>query len=440
MLKVACFFVASLVSVPIWAQVEPSATGGGFELDDTRMMTPPPVSSDAYPVMVGSEMRSNYFGAGLGFTGSYVNNLMLGGPTSKVSDEIYYFVPSVDLDRRTPRHSEILHYRPGFTLYQNTSGLNNLSQDGSLQYRFHISRYAALEVGDRFTQNNNLYNQSTPFAAAGGISGTPNPPNSLLIAPFASQLSNLSSIGISQQYARNAMIGISGSFSFLHYTKDSQSTGLNNGNTTGGMTFFSRRVARSEYVGVAYQFSKFITHPTDTYTVSHTVFGFYTHYFTRSFSASLLGGPERYSTWSATVPKHEAWGPAAQGSLGWQRDRTNLGVAFTHIVSGAQGLNGAFRADMANLYGRVAISPTWSAGADGTYSSLNSITPAAYPGGHTISSDLNVEHRIVERIGAAAGYGYLHSSYSQIAGAAFSPDSHRVYVSISYSFRRPLGR
>ena len=39
---------------PLWSQVEPSASGWWVQsLDDSRMMTPPPVSRDAYPVVVG---------------------------------------------------------------------------------------------------------------------------------------------------------------------------------------------------------------------------------------------------------------------------------------------------------------------------------------------------------------------------------------------------
>ncbi len=79
------------------------------------------------------------------------------------------------------------------------------------------------------------------------------------------------------------MIGGSGSYSLLHYANNSQTVGVTNGNTTEALAFYSRRMARSEYLGVAYQFSKFITHPIATYTVTDSTFGFYTHYFTRSF-------------------------------------------------------------------------------------------------------------------------------------------------------------
>ena len=439
MLKIACFFLVIATTTPLWSQVQPAANGGGFDLDDIHMMTPPPVSGDAYPVVVGDESRANYFDAGLVFTGSYVDNLMLGETTKAISDEIYYFVPSISLDRRTPRQGETLHYSPGFTLYQNTSQLNGVSQDASGDYRFHISPYAVVEISDKFQQNSNLYNQSNPFVGA-GVSGTPGSPNTVLIAPFANEIVNSSNAGIDYQYGRNAMVGGRGSYDFLHYPGDSQAIGLNNGNTTSAMGFFSRRIGRSEYAGVAYQFSKFSTHPIDTHTVTHNIFGFYTHYFTKSFSFSILGGPEHYAAWDSDLPKREAWTPAVQGSLGWQELRTMLSASYSHVVSGAPGFGGAYHANMASLDGHFLFSRTWSAGAEGHYSLLDSLTPALFTGGHTISVGTDVQHRVMEGLNAAIGYGHFHESYSAVPAASFAPDSNRVYISISYGFHRPLGR
>lgn len=439
MLKIACFSLVIAIAVPVWSQVEPSASGGGFDLDDTHMMTPPPVSGDAYPVVVGAETRANYFDVGFVFTGSYVDNLMFEQTTKAISDGVYYFVPAVSFDRRTPRQGETLHYSSGFTLYQNTSQLNGVSQDASADYRFHMSPYAVIEISDRFQQNSNLYNQSNPFVG-GGVSGTPGSSNTVLIAPFANELVNSSNAGIDYQYGRNAMVGGRGSYDFLHYANDSHNVGLNNANTTSAMGFFSRRIGRSEYAGAAYQFSKFSTHPIDTDTVTHNVFGFYTHYFTRSFSLSLLGGPEHYAAQSPSVAKREAWTPAAQGSLGWQTLRTNLGISFTHTVSGAPGLGGAYHADMAGMTARVAFLRTWSVGGNTEYSLLKSVSPTLYPGGHTVAGAVDVQHKVMEGLTVAAGYQHLHESYGNIPAVSNFPDSNRVYVSVNYGLHRPLGR
>ena len=440
MLKIVCYCAVLASATSLWSQVEPSATGSlGFALDDTRMMTPPPVSRDAYPVVVGVESHANYFGAGLIFSAAYADNLIGVESTKPVSDETYSFLPTVSIDRRGPRQGESLNYSAGFNLYQNTSQLNGVSQNGSADYRFHISPYAVVVVSDTFWQNSNLYNQTNPFVAGGVSTGS----NSLTIAPFANQISNFSSAGINYQYGKNAMIGGSGSYSFTHFSSGSQNLNLNDEDSSGAVGFYSRRLAPSQYVGVTYQLEKSVTHPVDTYTLTHTVFGFYTHYFTKSISFSILAGPENYASWSPTVAKQGHWVPAIQGSVGWQTLRTNLTASFTHTVSGAPGLIGAFHANMASLNGRLMFSRMWSIGASADYSLLKSVeaTPSAFAaGGHTITGGVDLEHVISERLSAAAGYQHLHETYAEIPAILAYPDSNRVYFSLNYGFHRPLGR
>ncbi len=440
MLKITCYCIVLTAATSLWSQVEPSAVGGGFSLDDTRMMTPPPVSLDAYPIVVGVESRSNYLDGGIVFTAAYVDNLLGADTTNPISDETYTFLPTISLDRRTPKQGESLHYSSGFNLHQNTSQLNGVNQNGSADYRFHISPYAVIVLTDTFWQNSNLYNQTNPFAGGGVPSG---PPNSVLIAPYADQLQNISSAGINYQYGKNAMIGGSASYSFSHFSNASNSQGLNDADSAGAGAFYSRRLAPSQYVGATYQFNKFVTHPVDTYTLTHSVFGFYTHYFTKSFSFSVLAGPEEYDSWSPAFIKQGHWIPAGQGSFGWQTLRTNVVASFTHNVSGAPGLIGAYRADMADLSPRFQFSRTWNIGASGNYSFLNAVNPnsaASGSDGHTVTGGVELEHAITERIAAAAGYQHFHATYANIPAVSSFPDSNRVYFSVNYEIHRPLGR
>ena len=440
MFKIACLCLAIAAATPLWSQVEPSATGGDFSLDDSRMMTPPPVSGDAYPVIVGSEVRSNYLGAGMVVSAAYVDNLMGVDATNPVSDGVYSFVPTIGLDRRTPRQGETLNYSAGFSLYQNTSQFNSVTQNASGSYRFHISPYAVIVLGDNLRQNNDLYNQSNPFIGS-GVSGT-GQPDGAVIAPFQNQLANSSSAGINYQYGRNAMIGGSGSYSFQNFSESSEVSGLNDENTTGANGFYSRRVAQSNYVGVTYQFSKFVTHPVGTYTLTHTLFGFYTRYLTRSFSLSILGGPEHYTTWSTDVPGQGAWTPAVQGSFGWQSLRSNLAVTYSYVVSGAGGLIGTYHSSMAGLTGRYMLSRTWSVGGNVNYALFNNVNPTvSYEGGgESVVGGVYVEHRISERLNAQAGYAHFYQSYPGIATASTFPNSNRVNVSVNYQLHRPLGQ
>lgn len=437
MLKCLSICLLLISTVSLWSQVEPSATGGGFDLDDLHMMTPPPVSGDAYPVTVGAEVRSNFVSGGMVFAAAHLDNLLLPNSPKPIADETYSFLPTIEFNRRTPRQSESLAYSSGFTLYQNTSGLNGVSQDASAGYRFHMSPYAVLELRNSFSQNYNLYNQGIPIAGGASEAGSA---GTVLIAPFENQLGNLSSAAIDYQFGKNAMIGGTGSYSFLKYSAGSQSQGLNNLDTTGATGFYSRRIGRAEYFGGIYQFQKYVTHPIATYTPTHTVFGFYTHYFTESFSLSILAGPENYYSWTPGSPKKGGWTPAVQGSLGWQTYRWNATASYSHIVSGAGGLVGAYDANLIGLNAQMVFSRRWAIGSSGNYATFSNVSSTGTSPGHTLAASAFLRRKVSEKLNVEAGYGYFHQRYGTATAAGASPNSNRVYLSIAYEFSRPIGR
>lgn len=448
MIKIACFCLVILAVTPVWSQVQPSATGGA-ELDSEHMMTPPPVSRDGYPVTAGSQERSNFLAGGLVFTAAATDNLMLLGNVEKTPDQTYQFLPTISLDRRTPRDEEILNYSAGSTLYHTYSQLNGVTQSASARFHYHLTPYAVVSISDGFFQNYNTYNDGNPFSG-GPVSGSPGSgapgtPGASLIQPYANQLSNSSNATFEYQYAKNAMLGASGSYSFLQFSGNSYIPDLNNQNTTSGNAFYSRRFGRS-YAGVTYQFSKFITHPYGSYTLTNTVFGFYTHYFTRTFSISLLGGPEHYTSWTETdTAKTSAWTPGIQASVGWQVARANLAASYAHVVSGAGGLIGTFHSDTGSLGAQILMSRVWSANAHVDFSHFANInsSPTAfvyYSGGDSLSFQLGVQRRLGESFSMAAGYQHHFQSYPGITTSNALENSNRGYVSVSYHFHRPLGQ
>jgi hypothetical protein len=443
MFRIACFCFSIAVAMPLFSQVQPSASGGPTNLDDTRMMTPPPVSGGAYPGNVGAENRSNFLRAGLVVTGSYNDNIEPGVGAQEVGDSSYSIVPNISIDRRAPRESMSLSYSSGFSLYQKTTQLNGVTQNGSAEFRYNLGRYAVVELRDGFNQNNNLFNQANPFGNGGISPGSPSS-TSVYVYPFDNMLENSSSGGLEYQYGRNAMIGAGGNYSFLHYSGAASAPGLSDSESAGGSAFWSRRLSRGQYLGLIYEYSKISTNPVQTNTDTNTISVFYTRYITSTISFSILGGPQRYSSVDPTGVTSAAWTPAVRGSVGYQMARMSFSADYSHVVSGAGGLVGAYHSNVAGLSARRKLTPAWSIGVNGTYALFKNVTPAESvydPGGHTVSVTAHAERSFHELVHVAIGYGHFHQTYGNFGTTSLLyPNSNREYASVSYQFSRPIGR
>lgn len=425
----------------LWSQVQPSATGGPLSLDDTQMMTPPPVSGDAYAVSVGEEVgRSNYLSAGLVFTGAYTDNMYVGSTTGKVGDEQYSFQPTFYLARRSTRVNESFEYDPGFTIYQKLSELNGMSQQGQANYQLHLAKYTILNLQDTFFQNSNLYNQPNLFAP-GTVSTTGQATN---IFPFENQLSNSSNAGVDFQYARNAMIGASGSFDLLRYQDNAvSSASLQNQNVTGASAFFSRRLSPAHYVGAVYQFSKLVTFPQRSYTDTYSILGFFTVYLTRNFSLSIVAGPQHYTASTPLFSASTAWTPAIQGSVGWEGRRASIAGSYSRGVSAASGLVGAYRINAFQAGASWQLARTWTLGFGGGYSAFTVLTKNILESTSTLSTgtgSVSITHPLTERLSGALAYAHFHQDQGLVGVPTFFPESNRVTLSVNYQFSRPIGR
>jgi hypothetical protein len=438
-----------LAATPAWSQVgsipfEMATT----PIEETRMLTPPPVSGQTYPTIVGSEMRSNYLGAGVVLNTAYNDNVLAGGNNTPVDDVIYSIWPTIQLDQTTLRQHRTFTFSPGFTLYQHTSTLNGADQSASVDFQYRLSEHVTISLSDTFLKISNIFNQ--PFG--GGISGSPLPPPAGIVAPFADQLSNTANVGMSYQFGRNSMVGGSGIATDIHYPNPAQALGINDSNSRGGLAFYSQRLSNSQYVGVTYQYLRSQTNPVSAQATplnigievqTHTALPFYTLYFSPTLSFSLSGGPQYVGSTQSGSQPFRTWTPAAMASIARQTNRTNFVASYSRTVTGGSGLLGTFLSNSANGSLRLQIARTWTVGSDVTYSNERNITPyfiSSNPGGHTISGTVSLQHSMSGHLNAAIGYNRLHQSYSGVAVISNAPDSNREYVSISYQFTRSLGR
>lgn len=436
-----------LISVPAWPQAQDQGTdsGGAPTIGEDRMLTPPPVSGQAYPVGLASQEHANSLHYGIIFSPAYSDNL--GTTTGQpVSDMSYSLWPTIGVDESTSRLHWDFTYAPGFTFYQRTSGRNEADHNADVSFEYRLSPHVTFSAQDKFQKSSSIFNQ--PSYASGQVFGGAQGPNDSIIAPLADRLSNYGTAGITYQYARNDMVGAGGSFSRLHYPDSSQVPGLYDSSSQRGSAFYTHRTLEHHYIGVAYQYARMMSNPggLDAETQTHSVLPFYTVFLTPRFSMSFFGGAQYANTVQPGVESLgysafaiRSWSPAGGASLSYQGHFVSGALTYAHSISEGGGLIGAVTADNATGSISMQLSRALTGFLSASYSNNQAIGYAVGTNGHTNSGSVGLQRQVGEHFGVQLGYTRVHQTYS-VAAIAAAPNINRAYVSFSYMFARPLGR
>jgi hypothetical protein len=437
--------VALLAVCPLWAQVAGGAetAGTGSSGGGGSMQMPAPVSGEGYSMGFTSEPRSNYLRGGLAFSTAYDSDATNGSNGQAVSDVSYSIFPTISLDQTRSRLHWVLSYSPGFTFYQKTSALNQASQNLNVNFSYRLSPHVTLSLRDAFEKTSNVLNQPSSDLEQ-PVSGGVFVPNYSVIAPIADVLTNTAGATLTYQFAANATIGASGTFTNLHYPNQGQVPGLSDSSSKGGSAFYNHRLSKMHYIGATYQYQLFLAYPTlgQSETQSHSVFGFYTVYLRPTLSISFFGGPQYSTTQQFGQPTSNLWSPGGGASMGWQGKLTSFAASYSRTVTDAGGLSGAVQANTANASLRRQLARSLNASVGTSYASNNVLDalPTFNTSGHSISGNASVQRQIGEHLNLQLLYMRLHQSYSGIAAISSVPDRNRVMATISYQFIRPLGR
>jgi hypothetical protein len=373
------------------------------------------------------------------FTTAYSNNVLGSTNGNPVSDVSYSVWPTLAIDQTTSRLRWDLNYAPGFTFYQHTSSYNEADQNASLDFQYRLSPHLTFAARDSFQKSSNFFNQ--PDLSSGGVSGGAQGPNQSVIAPLADRLSNFGNAGITCQLSASDMIGGSGTFSRLTYPNPTEVQGLSDSSSQAASGFYSHRVSTIHYVGATYQYQRLMSYPTGSSSETQTqaILFFYTVYPKPHFSVSMFGGPQ-YSNTAIPPVVSRGWTPAAGASVHWQGYFTALAASYLHVISDGGGLGGAAQLDSASASIQLQFSQALSAGVSGSYANNNVLGASPLNHGHSVSGTASVQRHFGERLNLQLGYTRLHQSYSNVAVLAGTPNTNRVFVSLSYQFSRPLGR
>jgi hypothetical protein len=408
------------------------------------MATPPPVSGLNYATQLGSEVRRNYLRGGFTYSTSYIDNFLSNSGSTPVAETTISVLPMIALDASTARQHVVMTYSPGFTFYHPSSGLNEFDNAAAVDYAFLLSAHTTISVIERLEDSSSPF--SPAYASTGGsISGTPPSTTPGVVPPFAKRLTNSVNAEITMQTGLNEMVGGSGLSTILRYPNASQTPGLYDSSSRGGTAFYNHRISVSQYIGATYQFVDMLTTATDSESTTKTsaVTGYYTVYPKARFSLSVSGGPQYYQVTETGLPSMSSWGPFVSASTGWQGGRASLAASFSHSVTGAGGLIGAYHTDSATAALRWQLAHTWTAGVSGAYfinKSVSALLPTEAGNGHSVTGSATLQHPIRGQISLAFGYDRIHQSYSHVAAIAANPDSDRVSISIAWNFQRELGR
>jgi hypothetical protein len=435
--------VIVLAAYPLWAQTGADAAATGPGGGGAGMVTPAPVSGEGYSMGFTSETRSNYLRGGLAFSSAYDSDATTGANGKPISDVSYTISPTISLDQTRSRMHWVFNYSPGFTFYQKTSSLNQANQNLGASFSYRLSPHVTLSLHDSLQKTSNvLYQPSSDFEQP--VSGGAFVPNYSVIAPIADVLTNTANASLTYQFAANAMVGASGTFSNLHYANQSQVPGLSDSSSKGGSAFYSHRLSKIHYIGATYAYQVFLAYPTlgQSETQTHSVFGFYTIYLKPTLTISVFGGPQYSNTQQFGLPTSSGWSPGGGGSIGWQGKLTSFAASYSKAINEGGGLAGAVQSSSASASVRRQLTRTLRMSIGGNYSnnSVLDALPAFNTGGHTISGNASLQRQVREHMNLQLQYTRLHQSYGDIAAISAIPNVNLVTASISYQFMRPLGR
>jgi hypothetical protein len=391
-----------------------------------------------------SEARSNYLDGEIAFRPAYYDNLIANSGSQPVSDVAYSISPSVELDKSTPRLHQTWTYHPGFTLYQRTSARNEADQSASLDVEYRWSPHITVSGHDIFQKSSNIFNQAFSLADE-PISGAPPSSPANVIVPFASQLTNAASAQVTYQFSLNETIGASGTGTILNYPNQAESPGFYDSNSRGGSVFYNRRLTGGQSVGTTYQYVKVLgdTAIGQLEIQTNTLFLFYTATLGEGFSLSVSAGPQHYDYAQAPLAVYASLTAAATASVAWQGEQTSFAASYSRTTTAGAGQLGALSSNTANMAANWQLARNWTVNLSAAYALYNTVSPLSVSlseGGHSISGSCSLYHSLSDHFTAQVGYQRLHQTYNGISAIASEPDTDSAFLSVSYRFKRPLGR
>lgn len=434
-----------LLILPLRAQERPEpvpAIGQDRTYSD-ELILPLPVSAKSVPLAFASESaRNNYILGGIQ-AGSGFDDNALSSPDHAVSDVSYLFLPHLEIGQSREYWNWNLAYSPGFTINQRFSERNQAAQNLNLTTEFHLTPHIALQLIDSFEKTNDL------FAGQLGTSLTLTQieqPNTSPIIPLAERTGNTSAANLTYHFGRDSVLGANGDYYFVNYGAIAGTGGeqfrLIDSRSSEGGGFYAHRFGGRQWMGAIYGFQRLTFVPGDRTDVQRPML-FYAASITTHMTLSIWAGPEYSTTFLQTTafPRSRLLGTGGAAYM-WQGNRTSLQAKYARHISDGGGLAEAVTYQEGSGEIRQQLARSWAANAALGYAQnhpLIILDPAMAPFHGWIGS-AGLQYRITEHLAADMKYERQQQRYEQSLLPPSTFNRNRAWLSISYTFTRPLGR
>lgn len=406
---------------------------------------------------LSSELEhTNYLTAGASVGATYDDNIF-SAPSGSSGGFSYFLMPFISIDESHARLHWNLSYAAGFVANQHIEPQTQYAHNLGAELDYRLSPHVNVRLQDHFSITTNFYDQLL-LAPASTPTGTLQQPNTSVITPLAKQISNLASAEITYQFSPGDMVGASGSFYNLSF-HDVPLAALDLLNTQSAQAngFYSHRLAPRNWIGFAYGYQQLSFDPAVQRSYTQSFLLFDTMYLSSKATLSLFAGPEISEVDSLVVPSTAGVPPifiitapvtqrktlAAGGIIfTWQGENTSVQASASRRVSDGGGILGAVELNSVTLAARRKVARFTTLSVAGIYGDNTALGTLAAGGAQlqAASGSFSLDQELRRNLMLTLGYARDYQRESGVVSPPADVNHNRGWISLTYSFTRPIGR
>ena len=428
----------------------------------SQASTATPVQDASIPTLQGGSLafepelaRTNYLNTGISIGTAFDDNA-LSTSSDRISNFGYSVLPYIGLKQSRGRLNWTLDYAAGLTINQQLSSRNQGSHNLGFESEYWLSPHVNFLVRDRFLMTTGFFDQVNQNHD--GTSGTVlQTPNQAVITPLAKQTSNTATTQITYQFGRDSQIGGSGTFYQSHYNDAPVNTTLIDTNSQEAEAFYNHRLFDRDSIGVTYRFQRLTFSPVFNNVLTHSVLATYTFRPRSNLSLSVFAGPQYTNNNSelmvltmqlpviylSAIPiSQKSWSPAVGGSFNWNGQRTSFVADASRMINDGGGLLGAVKLTTFDAAVRRQLSRNYTTELGVVYGLSDTVGSSAlsYSSVKSATGNFSLSRRFGTDFGLTLGYAYAYQLQTNSAPGSTNINHNRAWITISYTFSRPLGR